>query len=405
MATKKISVNPEFFKMGKSKTLKKERKKKSARNGDHKANKELKQKLISRIKEHKKMEKERERQQRTNNQSNNTGNLNPDSLQHDLTNSLDYLQSLSAKHKSKKEKRRERKLSRRLERQRMQQQQQQQQAMIQVQQPQYMIQQPHQQSTILNTPLISIPNTNKPTPNTNVNTPHTITSTAVPTAYILNDVNAGANVIANAGVNSISTQPLQPDPPYGILKNGKKPLFSIYNKTLKKPKGLTGSSNVTIPNLVVDNTNISPVSVHTDQFFERQQKLNQLKQQMANVNNNNNLPNATLNSSILKPGKTLKKMKQLKTTTKRFIHLGKKNGRVGVLIKNQKTRKKILKDTHTLKKRPLSKIKHYLRKHNLIKIGSTAPEHIIRSIYENSFLSGDVYNKNVDTLLHNYMDT
>jgi len=405
MATKKISVNPEFFKMGKSKTLKKERKKKSARNGDHKANKELKQKLISRIKEHKKMEKERERQQRTNNQSNNTGNLNPDSLQHDLTNSLDYLQSLSAKHKSKKEKRRERKLSRRLERQRMQQQQQQQQAMIQVQQPQYMIQQPHQQSTILNTPLISIPNTNKPTPNTNVNTPHTITSTAVPTAYILNDVNAGANVIANAGVNSISTQPLQPDPPYGILKNGKKPLFSIYNKTLKKPKGLTGSSNVTIPNLVVDNTNISPVSVHTDQFFERQQKLNQLKQQMANVNNNNNLPNATLNSSILKPGKTLKKMKQLKTITKRFIHLGKKNGRVGVLIKNQKTRKKILKDTHTLKKRPLSKIKHYLRKHNLIKIGSTAPEHIIRSIYENSFLSGDVYNKNVDTLLHNYMDT
>jgi len=405
MATKKISVNPEFFKMGKSKTLKKERKKKSARNGDHKANKELKQKLISRIKEHKKMEKERERQQRTNNQSNNTGNLNPDSLQHDLTNSLDYLQSLSAKHKSKKEKRRERKLSRRLERQRMQQQQQQQQAMIQVQQPQYMIQQPHQQSTILNTPLISIPNANKPTPNTNVTTPHTITSTAVPTAYILNDVNAGANVIANAGVNSISTQPLQPDPPYGILKNGKKPLFSIYNKTLKKPKGLTGSSNVTIPNLVVDNTNISPVSVHTDQFFERQQKLNQLKQQMANVNNNNNLPNATLNSSILKPGKTLKKMKQLKTTTKRFIHLGKKNGRVGVLIKNQKTRKKILKDTHTLKKRPLSKIKHYLRKHNLIKIGSTAPEHIIRSIYENSFLSGDVYNKNVDTLLHNYMDT
>jgi ribosomal protein L17 len=208
------------------------------------------------------------------------------------------------------------------------------------------------------------------------------------------------NVNHNTGVNAIPTQSIQPDPPYGILKNGKKPLFSIYNKTLKKPKGFTSSSNV--PNLVVDNANTSSVSVHTDQFFERQQKLNQLKQQMAAVNNN--LPNSILNSSTIKPGKTLKKMKQLKTTTKRFIHLGKKNGRVGVLIKNQKTRKKILKDTHTLKKRPLSKIKHYLRKHNLIKIGSTAPEHIIRSIYENSFLSGDVYNKNVDTLLHNYLD-
>lgn len=392
MATKKISVNPEFFKMGKSKTLKKERKKKSARDGDHKANKELKQKLISRIKEHKKMEKERERQQRSNGQINNTGNLNSDSLQHDLTNSLDYLQSLSAKHKSKKEKRRERKLARKLERQRMQQQQQ------QLLQPQVQLQQPMIQPTILNTPLIHNPN-----PNTNISPNYTIASAAVPTAYVLNDVNTSANASANVITNAISTHPLQPDPPYGILKNGKKPLFSIYNKTLKKPKGFTSSSNASVPNLVVDNTNTSPVSVHTDQFFERQQKLNQLKQQMAAVNNN--LPNATLNSSTLKPGKTLKKMKQLKTTTKRFIHLGKKNGRVGVLIKNQKTRKKILKDTYTLKKRPLSKIKHYLRKHNLIKIGSTAPEHIIRSIYENSFLSGDVYNKNVDTLLHNYMDT
>ena len=186
----------------------------------------------------------------------------------------------------------------------------------------------------------------------------------------------------------------KPDPPYGILKHGRKPLFSTYNKTLKKP-----SDPINKPNLFIDNLNVeNGVSIHTDSFFDRKQKLNQLKQQV-------NPPVTTsFVSSILKPGKTLKRMKQLKTTTKRFIHLGKKNGKVGVLIKNQKTRKKILKDTNTLKKRPLSKIKTYLRKHNLIKIGSTAPEHIIRSMYENSFLAGDIYNKNVDTLLHNYLD-
>ena len=205
---------------------------------------------------------------------------------------------------------------------------------------------------------------------------------------------------------------VQPDPPYGILKHGKKPLFSTYNKTLKKPKFMQPSSTTPIQPVYatsnVEQPNNGKVTIHTDPFFERQQQLKQLKESFATPKGGGSVnslsSNSILKSSLLKPGKTLKKMKQLKTTTKRFIHLGKKNGRVGVLIKNQKTRKKILKDTNTLKKRPLSKVKDYLRKHNLIKIGSTAPEHIIRGIYENSFLSGDIYNKNVDMLLHNYLD-
>ena len=378
MATKKISVNPEYFKIGKPKTLKKERKK-SARNSDYKENKELKMKLINKIKEHKKMEKEKEKEKINENTSDNNK-----SIQHDLNNSLDYLQSLSEKHKSKREKRRERKLSRRLERQRIFQQQQQQQLQYQqqsmMQQPviqQPVIQQPviqqapiNSSTDILNTPLISINNEN-----TN--------QQPKPIGYVVNPT------INNTDINT------KPDPPYGILKHGKKPLFSMYNKTLKKPKFLQSSTSTSNPT----------VSVHTDNFFQRQQNLNNLKQKMSQNNLNTPTPNASFNSSNLRPGKTLKKMKQLKTTTKRFIHLGKKDGRVGVLIKNQKTRKKILKDTNTLKKRPLSKIKQYLRKHNLIKIGSTAPEHIIRSIYENSFLSGDIYNKNVDMLLHNYLDS
>lgn len=418
MATKKISVNPEFFKMGKSKTLKKERKKRSARNSDYSENKELKMKLINKIKEHKQKEKERERnEKKSQSQDSEDG-----SIQHDLNNSLDYLQSLSAKHKSKKEKRRERKMARRLERQRLLQQQQQQQQLQQLQQPQ--LQHPHlqqplqvsimqppsqiqtqpqiqtQATNILNTPLIQLNNNSNSNSNSITSNNHIInhSNTSLqqpiaipqPTAYIVNNTQ---------NINQ------KPDPPYGILKHGKKPLFSMYNKTLKKPRGLTSmNSPISILNDTPPQNNIT---VRTDPFYERRQNLNQLKEKMSNISNSiqNGLGfGAVVNSANLKPGKTLKKMKQLHTTTKRFIHLGKKNGRVGVLIKNQKTRKKILKDTYTLKKRPLSKIKTYLRKHNLIKIGSTAPEHIIRSIYENSFLAGDVYNKNVDMLLHNYLD-
>ena len=76
---------------------------------------------------------------------------------------------------------------------------------------------------------------------------------------------------------------------------------------------------------------------------------------------------------------------------------------IGILIKNKKTRKKINNEVRNIQKHKLSNVKNYLRKHNLIKIGTQAPEPMLRSLYENAYLSGDVINKNPDILLHNYM--
>lgn len=352
MSTKKISVDPAFFKFGGSKTLKRRERKKKREKKElaKRENKELKMKLIDKIKEHKKRKKEQQKKEKD----------TTDGFENELEESLNYLQNLSAKHKSKKQKRRERKLARKMEHN-----QQKQPNSIKI-----------NTSAILQTPLIQNPSIpNQPRATILSNMPQQQESPTV----IINPENKPSNTIPSMNY--------KPDPPYGILKHGKKPLFSIYNKTLKK-------QSVKVPTPIQIENN---VNVHTDQFFERRQKLEELKKQAR--------PSAIINPSIMpNRSKTLKKMKQLKTTTKRFIHLGKKNGKVGVLIKNQKTRKKILKDANTLKKRPLSKIKKYLRKHNLIKIGSNAPEHIVRSIYENSFLSGDIYNKNIDTMLHNYMD-
>ena len=374
MSTKKISVNPAFFKLNGSKTLKRRERKEKREKKElaKRENKELKMKLIDKIKEHKKRKKEQEKKEKN----------NKDDFENELEESLNYLQNLSTKHKSKKQKRRERKLARKMEYQKQQQQQQTQQP--QQMQQQQQTQQPQQPNTIkintdtiLQKPLIQHPSIPKQ-----------------PRATILPNTQQpipSINILNNEKQESIPAINYKPDPPYGILKHGKKPLFSIYNKTLKK-------QSVKVPSPIqIENNN---VEVHTDPFFERRQKLEQLKQNNLQANMKHSIPTSTMPNR----SKTLKKMKQLKTTTKRFIHLGKKNGKVGVLIKNQKTRKKILKDTNTLKKRPLSKIKKYLRKHNLIKIGSNAPEHIVRSIYENSFLSGDIYNKNIDTMLHNYLD-
>ena len=50
----------------------------------------------------------------------------------------------------------------------------------------------------------------------------------------------------------------------------------------------------------------------------------------------------------------------------------------------------------------ISEIKEYLKKHNLIKIGTSAPENILRQIYESAYLSGNIINKNPNILLHNW---
>ena len=76
---------------------------------------------------------------------------------------------------------------------------------------------------------------------------------------------------------------------------------------------------------------------------------------------------------------------------------------MGVLIKSGRTRKNIKDEVKILKKRSVVDIKKYLRKHNLIKAGSGAPENVLRKIYEDSYLAGDIYNKNPENLIHNYI--
>ena len=89
---------------------------------------------------------------------------------------------------------------------------------------------------------------------------------------------------------------------------------------------------------------------------------------------------------------------------KKTFHLGKnkKNNTINVLIKCNKTRKKIEHTKSELKKTKLNTIKNYLKTNNLIKFGTTAPSGLLKEIYESSKLCGEVYNNNSNTLLYNY---
>ena len=75
-----------------------------------------------------------------------------------------------------------------------------------------------------------------------------------------------------------------------------------------------------------------------------------------------------------------------------------------MLIKNRNTRKRVLDAQRDLKRESITDVKNYLKKHGMIKVGSLAPNDVIRKIYESTMLSGDITNRNKDTLLHNFMN-
>ena len=56
-----------------------------------------------------------------------------------------------------------------------------------------------------------------------------------------------------------------------------------------------------------------------------------------------------------------------------------------------------------MKRVPITDVKSYLRKHNLLKVGSSAPNDVLRHMYEQSVLSGDIHNLAKDTLIHNFL--
>lgn len=187
------------------------------------------------------------------------------------------------------------------------------------------------------------------------------------------------NIMTPIATPNSSTDPDSPTaylskkPKWGCLKGGTLPTWREYKRTLKKRE---------------EKINVPPMPIPTKNALKRQEKLSRIKENIQRAN-----------KSILPP------QTELVTTnrTLKIFKLGKRNGQVGVLIKSGRTRKIIKDEVKILKKRSVVDIKKYLRKHNLIKAGSGAPENVLRKIYEDSYLAGDIYNKNPENLIHNYI--
>ena len=105
------------------------------------------------------------------------------------------------------------------------------------------------------------------------------------------------------------------------------------------------------------------------------------------------------------PYKPSFKSKRKRITKTLKYKLGKHaNGTVSVLIKNSQTRRKVQSEQALLKQKSILDIKNHLRGNNLLKVGSNAPNDVLRHLYEQSILAGQIENKAKETLLHNYFN-
>ena len=171
------------------------------------------------------------------------------------------------------------------------------------------------------------------------------------------------------------------EPKYGCLKNGNKPTYKEYVKTLKKKD--VEPLNIKKPPSFLSSSN---------SFVERKNKLKSLIQKSSTTNHK--IKNKPMGSYRRYKVRTLHK------TYRIGKYKNKKS--VGVLLKNNTTRKKILHEIGILQKTPISKVKAFLREKNLLKLGSKVPDNIARQIFTNCILSGDVINKNYNVMVHNF---
>lgn len=189
---------------------------------------------------------------------------------------------------------------------------------------------------------------------------------------------------------------IKEEPPHGCLKEGKKPTFREWaNKMLKKPvdtitnifSGGGGDGGDNGNNIVGNSGGNSGGNSESNTGGG------------VSINNNitgeNKIDPENIDGMRVKIRKTLKKK----------YRVGKHDNVVGVLLKNKESQQHIQKQHLTLKNKTIGDIRKHLYDKNLLKIGSNAPPDVLRRLYEDSILTGDVKNTSGNVLVHNFFSS
>lgn len=215
----------------------------------------------------------------------------------------------------------------------------------------------------------------------------------------------------NDNINNIASVVLD-DLPYGCLKNGTKPTYKNWIHSVKNYSSMSNTDVVrppTPPKKRPKDDNISDFEYKESLFAEPDNhKENILKKQIDDrLKKIENEQNESFDDTIEPTsGDNVSNKQYIKKIIKKRYTLGKssKYRKVSVLIKGRQTKKNIINSHKKLKHTDIHQIKKYLKKHGMLKTGSSCPDEILRKMYESAMLSGEINNTNKNTLIHNFLN-
>jgi len=252
----------------------------------------------------------------------------------------------------------------------------------------------------------------------------------------LTNINNNSGPVSNAtqniveSVNNISSAVLPknnlPNPQYGCLKNGNLPTYRNYmNKTrTNQPSIIIGgerqtnqtitnpdNTSSTLLNLQANSINIPSINIPPSNFGGNSQLISNKETEIVEKKINESLKRISeIKQTATKLKQFQNKIKHVpkrKKTLRRTYKIGKSKvlPRISVLVSNKTIRNNITTKSQLLKQTPIQDVKRYLMKRGFIKVGSTAPNDVLRKMYEEAVLMcGEVQNHNPDNLLHNFLN-
>jgi hypothetical protein len=207
--------------------------------------------------------------------------------------------------------------------------------------------------------------------------------------------------------NAIPMAPL-----YGCLKNGSLPTYRNYTRknmaedtsSARGREPYTSLGAVGATRAVGDKPFMTPPAALFETpilsrggaaFQEQSQKFEKIHQGI-----------------IQKPADKIDKHKQnirykkRKKIFKRTYKVGrsKTEPKIGVLVSNRTIRKRISTEAQLLKQTPIHDVRRFLIKKGFIKVGTNAPNDVLRKMYETvSLVCGEIQNHNPENLLYNFI--
>tara|TARA_Y100000816_G_C26107986_1_gene589630 strand:- start:3798 stop:4826 length:1029 start_codon:yes stop_codon:yes gene_type:complete len=341
MDKKTIAINPELFSFSGSKKRGRKPKTKKAKPRPLIKPNVMQKELLKRIKSHSEKNENENKKKEAQNKEQETETL----TENEFSKHLDYLSQLKKERKKKKGKKSKKNSM------------------------------PHIQTATPLSPIQSLAQPSISIPTTIPPPTEILSPIAIPPPVAIPSPTEIPSPIAIPPPAAIPPMIIAPPPPYSNLKNGNKPTYRTWkNKTQK--------TNVPEPQITmeeplihaVDNLDISPLTLDVKEKTKERKN---------------------------------KKKPYIKKTKKKYQYvLGKDTDstKVGVFIKSNYNRKVIQEEIDKIKKTPIQEVKDYLRKKSLIKVGSAAPNDVLRKMYEDCLLSGEISNQSGENLVHNYLN-